>query len=103
VQTAIVGQFLDGFLCDRSGLLPLLGFAIGVDNLLVSANGVVVTKAIILRNTSTASGKLVLVSIDRAQSLEDDGAIVALSLRNSCCRTFRSSSADPANVCAASS
>ena len=80
LEAAIARHLLDRFFRCRGGLLPLLGLAIGVDNLLVPADGIVIPERDHLAKNLDCLGILALVAIDRAQPLQEHGAIVALAL-----------------------
>ncbi len=69
-QAAVVGQLLHRFLGGVGRLLPLLGFAISVDNLLVAALGVVVAQRQHLAERVERLLYVVVVAIDRAQPLQ---------------------------------
>ena len=91
LQAAIVGQFLDRFLGGVGGLLPLLGFAVGVDDLLVAAFGIVVAQRQHLAESLDGLGIVLVVAIDRAQTLQKHRPIVLLGLGVAVVRSSRSS------------
>ena len=79
-QRAVVWQLLDRFLGSVGGLLPLLGFAVGVDHLLVAAFGVLIAEQGHFAEGFNGLGVVIVVAVDRAQTLEEDGAVVLFRL-----------------------
>ena len=71
LQAAIVGQLLNRFLGGVRGLLPLLGFAVGIDDLLVAAFGIVVAQRQHLSEGLDGLGIILVVAIDRAQTFQE--------------------------------
>ena len=79
-KVAIVRQLLHGFLRRGRGLWPLLGVAVGVDNLLIAAAGVLVPKRQHLAECLDRRGVVFLLAVDHAQPLDEDRAIVTIGL-----------------------
>ncbi len=75
-RAAIIGKLLGRFRRRVGGQLPLLVVAVGLDDLLVAANGVFVAQVEHLAEGIDRQLILVGFAIDRAQALQEDRAIV---------------------------
>ena len=81
LQIAAARQFAHGFFGGVSGLLPFLGFAPGIDDLLISALDIFVA-AEGHNLPEGLDGRLIisLIAIDRAQPLQENGPIALFSV-----------------------
>ena len=80
-QVAVVRQFLHGFFGYGGSFGPLLGFAVGIDDVLIAGFGVVLAAdSQQLAEGFDRRGIVFLVAIDHAQALDKDSAIVAVGL-----------------------
>ena len=75
-----MGSFCDRFLGGIGGLLPLLGFAIGIDHLLVAALGIVVAQGQHFAEGIDGALIVAVVAVDGAQALQENGPVILLAL-----------------------
>src|SRR6185369_125625 len=80
LQAAIVGQLLNRFLGGVRGLLPLLVFAVGIDDLLVAALGILVAQGYHFPECLDGLGIILVVAINRAQTFQKHRSVVLLGL-----------------------
>src|SRR4029077_5683313 len=80
LQAPVVGQPLNRLFGGVCGLLPLLGFAIGVDNLLIASFGVVVPENQHLAEGFQRHLIVVVLAIDGSQALQEHGPVVFFRL-----------------------
>ena len=78
LQALVVWHLLNSFLRDFGGLTPLLGFAVGIYKLLITAFSVVVSQLEHLAESVNRELSLARLATNRAESFEEDRAVVAL-------------------------
>src|SRR5207245_515670 len=94
-QIAVVGQLLDRLFGYRGGLRPLLGLAIAVNNLLVTANRVLIAQSEHFPERLDRLLSVALFTIDNASPLQKYGPLITVSVRVQPRSGHRSSSFAP--------
>src|ERR1700677_843093 len=88
-KLTIVRHLLRSLFCDGSSLRPLFGFAISIDDVLISGLGVVIAQRDHLAESFHGGRIIFLIAIDHSKALNEDSAIVAIGLRVTAVRFFR--------------